>query len=155
MDFSGAEIPAWGMFALAVIYSAFQFVLKWQVEQEKKAAKRSSSVPPEQEVLKQIADQLVVITRSLADVATVLTVLTQTLDKVADESRDLHESHLGPKATDENNRPKWWNDYEGTRRLNTLIEEMNQRMLRLEMRLVRRSSHESASDLPRPYAEKK
>jgi len=139
MNIEGAEIPAWGMFALAVVYIAFQFILKWQ----ERTAKRNSK-PPAQMV--EVTQQLASITGALAGIATVLAQLTQ-------EVGELHQIHLGPKALDDDNRPKWWSDRRLVERIAKAVEEMNHRIARLELRRV--SSKDSVSGLPRQALDKK
>lgn len=153
MSFDGAEIPAWGMFALAVVYIAFQFILKWQEKAQEKAAKRNGTAPTviPTVIPTEIANQLASIAGALAGITHVLATLAQ-------ETSELYTIHLGVGALDDDNRPKWWADRESMKRIAAAMEEMNRRVSRLEQPRYgssRESSRESTSGLPRIHAEKK
>ena len=138
MNFTGAEIPAWGMFALAVIWMAFQFVMKWQQAQ---AVKHGKAPTPEGALaehdvaLREIVTTLGTITAALGSISAVLAAMGSQVGEIANLTGELHQIHLGPKALDDDNRPKWWGDREELRRMREAIEAMNRRLASVERSL--------------------
>ena len=145
MSFEGAEIPAWGMFVLAIVFLLFQFLLKWQEAQAKRIAKRDGK--------KTIEEQLEAHEKMLAEMTLALAGITKLLAVIARESRELHVAHLGARAIDDDNRPKWWADRESMKKIQAHVESMDRHMESLVNSLRRRGV--SVTDLPRPAAEKK
>jgi hypothetical protein len=76
-------IGIWGILALLVIRVVVADVLPW--------AKRKKNGEPEPPRTCPLADNV------------------ETVENMAQEVRDLHESHLGERARDEDGNFKWWN----------------------------------------------
>jgi len=154
MNFTGAEIPAWGMFALATVYIAFQFILKWQDRQADKVNERAPRLADmlldHDRSLKATAIQLASITDALGGVTNLLAALSEAIGKVSSQTDELHEIHLGRNALDSDNRPKWWTDREALGRITLLMEDMSRRMARMESEICgTRRRQDSVREIPR------
>jgi len=148
----GAEIPAWGMFVLAVLFLTFQFVGKIIQWQKTQADKRDGAPKTAEAVMGEVATSLANITTALGSVSTVLATLSERVIRIADQTDELHAIHLGPKALDENLRPKWWSDRDETQKMREAIEQMNRRMASIERSLPRSATRPRSADSLMPAA---
>jgi hypothetical protein len=147
------------MFVLAVLFLTFQFVgkiLQWQKTQ---ADKRDGTPKTAEAVLAEIVTTLGSVTTALGSVSTALNGMNARVDKIADQTDELHEVHLGPKALDDNLRPKWWSDRDEMQKMRVAIESMNKRLSSIERSLpgaaTRPRSSDSLRDMPAAVEPKK